>query len=171
MRKYMVVINDEYIVKVEALSYYEAEQSILDRYKLCNKAQAFEIDTNETRSDEFMYNLLKCSLLSTLELKRKDIAYTINAKEWLNEQLDLMRELEHQLLRLEYDVTTLQKDIHAKENRMIELIKAATEHADNHSISYDRTSDEDMLILKGSLSQLIVEYTDSVAGIKSSSIW
>lgn len=79
MTKYLVVVNQKYIVKVEAESAGGAEHVVLDNFDGIQYAQAFT--AKELTTSTFEYYFDTCSTISLDELKRISDDYVAAWKE------------------------------------------------------------------------------------------
>lgn len=73
MEKYIVIVNQKYLVSVEAGSHGGAEHRCLDLVYGIKTAQAFSRD--DLRTEFFRDNAINCETLSFSELEAKSKAY------------------------------------------------------------------------------------------------
>lgn len=101
MTTFMVVVNQKYIVKVEAETDGGAEHKVLDNYTGVLYAQAF--NKNELNTDTFKHFFETCEPISLRELGQiaKDYSEAWDAvreaMETVNEQERKVRDLENEL--------------------------------------------------------------------------
>lgn len=102
MEKYIVIVNQKYLVSVEACSHGGAEHRCLDLVYGIETAQAFSRD--DLRTEFFRDNAILCETLSFAELVSKSNAYEAavkyesevreNLEKTRNEMAELKRKLE-----------------------------------------------------------------------------
>lgn len=102
MEKYIVIVNQKYLVSVEASSHGGAEHRCLDLVYGIETAQAFSRD--DLRTEFFRDNAILCETLSFAELVSKSNAYEAaikyesevreNLEKTRNEMAELQRKLE-----------------------------------------------------------------------------
>ena len=72
MTKFMVTVNNKYIVAVESTSNGGAEHIILDNIENAKSALAFDVEAGETSWEMFQTALQNMEVISLDELKQKD---------------------------------------------------------------------------------------------------
>lgn len=102
MEKYIVIVNQKYLVTVESTSRGGAEHRCLDLVYGIESAQAFNRD--DLRTEFFRDNALLCETISFAELVSKSNAYESaikyesevreNLEKTRNEMAELLRKLE-----------------------------------------------------------------------------
>lgn len=102
MKKFMVTINNKYIVTVEATSNGGAEHIILDNVKNAKSALAFDVEAGETKWDMFQTALSMMEVISLEELKRKD-------REVQSKKMAAMNELAEARFYYEQNVRQLEE--------------------------------------------------------------
>lgn len=119
MIKYSVVVNQKYIVKVEANSQLGAEQIVLDLHGGIATAQAF--DQEGMKTDTFEYFLNNCDFCSFKEIEQKTDEWYKITKEW-NKTLDESISLETRIKQMKEEIEELQKELLQKKRRSGELL-------------------------------------------------
>lgn len=105
MEKYIVIVNQKYLVSVEASSHGGAEHRCLDLVYGIDTAQAFSRD--DLRTEFFRDNAILCETLSFSELAAKSEAYkaAVERENEIREALEKTRaemaELQRKLQKLE----------------------------------------------------------------------
>ena len=114
--KYIVVVNQKYIVSVEAESELSAEHKILDDiYYGITGAQAF--DQKSIKTDCFWGLVLGCETISFDELKKISDQYK-EAQEHLEKREQELKEAQNKMKELLAEMELLKNDINiCKANR------------------------------------------------------
>lgn len=106
--KFMVVVNNKYMVTVEAKTHGGAEHKILDDfYYGIEQCQAFSME--ELNTETFKYFAYHCETISANELMGKCETY----KKYLDEKSEkefAITDYTEQILRLEKELELLQSD-------------------------------------------------------------
>lgn len=118
MKKFMVTVNNKYIVMVESTSNGGAEHIVLDNVKNAKSALAFDIEAGETQWELFQTALKDMEVISIDELKQKDsdaqrrkmLSMNELAEEQLYYQNEIKR-LEEQLARTKSELETTNLNI------------------------------------------------------------
>lgn len=110
--KYLVVVNQKYIVAVEAESELGAEHKILDDiYYGITGAQAF--DQKSIRTDCFYWLMQDCKTVSYEELEKMSKSYK-EAQETLEQREQELKEAQKRMKELQEQMTALQTEINAR---------------------------------------------------------
>ena len=134
--KYLVVVNQKYIVSVESTSAGGAEHVVLDRMGGIEGAQAFGPDGIKT--DLFGHYLLTCETTSLDQLAKKAEAYDMGWQKY-NLALDKVAELTRQISELTSELTYAQSNVRCCQD---EVILAQREMGIGRKPSFDEIEKE-----------------------------
>lgn len=115
MEKYIVIVNQKYLVSVEAGSHGGAEHRCLDLVYGIETAQAFSRD--DLRTEFFRDNAINCETLSFAELVAKSeafaaaVMYEAEAKQAISDNESRIAKLRHELELLQDNNNTLSENI------------------------------------------------------------
>ncbi len=115
MERYIVIVNQKYLVSVEAGSHGGAEHRCLDLVYGIEGAQAFS--RKDLRTEFFRDNAIECETISFAELVEKSNAYHESVKyesecrKALEDNESRIKELRRQLDLLEHNNGILQQNI------------------------------------------------------------
>lgn len=107
MEKYIVIVNQKYLVSVEAGSHGGAEHRCLDLVYGIETAQAFSRD--DLRTEFFRDNAIKCETISFSELASKSEAYKATV-EYENEADLAIRDNDARIAKLRRELEALQEN-------------------------------------------------------------
>lgn len=123
--KYMVVVNQKFMVAVEANSALAAEHEIINNFAGIDGAQAF--DREAMKTDTFAGFLMDCETISLGELKDKADKYEAALKEEATAELkvenmqEAIERAEAQLSKMRSELTMLQIDKNEAHCRRLEV--------------------------------------------------
>lgn len=125
MEKYIVIVNQKYLVMVEANSHGGAEHRILDDiFYGIETCQAFTL--KETSTDTFRSLARACETISFTEMQEKakaykaELDYEKEAKQAMADDVARRVEIEKELARLNDRIETLERNVGiAQQNRCI----------------------------------------------------
>lgn len=118
MKKFMVVVNNKYIVAVESESNCGAEHVVLDNLANAKSALAYDIESGETRLDMFQ-EALETMVVTTIEkLKEKDRQAQIKKMLELNELAEERQHFENEVKRLEEQMVRMKANLEDTNERI-----------------------------------------------------
>lgn len=119
MEKYIVIVNQKYLVSVEAGSHGGAEHRCLDLVYGIETAQAFSRE--DLRTEFFRDAAIVCETLSFAELASKSEAYKA-AVEYENECRETARLNEKRIEQLRREIETIEHGLDALQDRISEAV-------------------------------------------------
>lgn len=119
MEKYIVIVNQKYLVSVEAGSHGGAEHRCLDLVYGIDTAQAFS--RNDLRTEFFRDNAILCETLSFSELVSKSEAYKA-ALDYENEVRETLEKTRNEMAELQRKLEQLKNGEQALHDRLMEAI-------------------------------------------------
>lgn len=114
MKKFMVTVNNKYIVAVECTSNGGAEHIVLDNVRNAKSALAFDIEAGETQWEMFQTALKDMEIISIDELKQKDKEVQRQKMLAMNELAEEQLYYENEIKRLEAKLTEAKSNLEAR---------------------------------------------------------
>ena len=134
MRKFMVVVNNKYIVAVESTSNGGAEHVVLDNTKNSKSALAYDIEAGETKWDMFQSALQNLEVVSFEDLKLKDRKAEVKKMKYMNELMEEEMFYKSEIKRLEEKLQNAKQDLQDAQQRITETERKANIDARFYSI-------------------------------------
>jgi chromosome segregation ATPase len=125
MKKFMVTVNNKYIVAVESTSNGGAEHVVLDNVKNAKSALAFDIEAGETQWEMFHSALKEMEVISIQELHQKDREAQRQKMVAMNELAEERQYYEMEIKRIEEKLAMTKHELETTNLNIKEAEKAS----------------------------------------------
>ena len=125
MKKFMVTVNNKYIVAVQSTSNGGAEHIVLDNVKNATSALAFDIEAGETQWEMFQNALSIMEVISIDELRQKDRDAQRRKMLAMNELAEERSYYEQEIKRIEEQLVRTKSELETTNLNIKEAEKAS----------------------------------------------